>query len=86
MIQQVYEPQLQALLGTASHYCEAIVLELSAVPSGTALVSRILLLVRRGAQAIYNQFDTTLLDYARKAMVARSHPPHARPSVVRSSK
>ena len=30
MIQQVYEPQIPALLGTASHYCEAIVLESSA--------------------------------------------------------
>ena len=37
MIHQVYEPQLRALLGTASHYCEAIVLESSAVPIGSPI-------------------------------------------------
>jgi len=31
---KVYEPYIQALLGTASHYCEAVVLK---SPSGTAL-------------------------------------------------
>ena len=44
-------------IGTASHYCEAVVLESRAVPFGTALGWRILLEVRRGAQAMYNQFD-----------------------------
>ena len=36
---KVYEPDIRALLGTASHYCEAVVLKSRAVPSGTALGS-----------------------------------------------
>ena len=37
-----YEPYIRALLGTASHFCEAIVLKLRTVPIGTALSLRIL--------------------------------------------
>ena len=33
---KVYEPQIRALLGTASHSCEAVVLKLRTVPIGTA--------------------------------------------------
>ena len=33
----VYEPCIRALLGAASHYCEAVVVESRAVPFGTAL-------------------------------------------------
>ena len=29
---KVYEPQIRALLGTASHYCEVVVLKLRTVP------------------------------------------------------
>ena len=43
----IYEPQIRALLGSAFRYCEAIVLKSSAVPSGTTLGLRILLVVRR---------------------------------------
>ena len=53
----IYEPEIRVLLGTASHFCEAIVLELGTVPKGTTLGLRILQVVRRGAQAMYNQFD-----------------------------
>ena len=31
----IYEPGIRALLGTASHFCEAVVLKLRAVPPGT---------------------------------------------------
>ena len=34
---KVYEPEIRALLGTASHSCEAVVLESRIVPGGTAL-------------------------------------------------
>ena len=37
---KVYEPYIRALLGTTSHYCEAVVLESRAVPFGTALSAR----------------------------------------------
>ena len=37
---------MRALLGTASDYCEALVLKSSTVPSGAALGLRILLVVR----------------------------------------
>jgi len=37
---------MRALLGTDYHHCEAIFLRSSAVPSGTALGFRILLVVR----------------------------------------
>ena len=37
---KVYEPEMRALLGTASHYCETVVLESRTVPSDTALGSR----------------------------------------------
>ena len=36
---KVYEPKIRDLLGTASHYCEAVVFEWRTVPSGTALGS-----------------------------------------------
>ena len=39
---QVYEPEIRALLGTASHFCEASALELRTVPNGTTLGLRIL--------------------------------------------
>ena len=29
---QVYEPFIQALLGTASHFCEVVVLKLTMIP------------------------------------------------------
>jgi len=33
---KVYEPQIRARLGTASHFCELVVLKLRTVPIGTA--------------------------------------------------
>ena len=36
---KVYEPCTRALLGTASRYCEVVVLQLRTVPSSTALAS-----------------------------------------------
>ena len=53
----VYEPQTRDLLGTPSQHREAVVLKSRIVPSGTALGLRILRVVRRGAQAMYDQFD-----------------------------
>ena len=38
---KVYEPQIRALLGTASHFCQVVVLKLRTVPIGTALNLRI---------------------------------------------
>ena len=35
----VYEPQIRALPGTVSHYCQAVVLKSRTVPSGTALLT-----------------------------------------------
>ena len=55
---KVYEHHIRALLRTASYYCEAVVLESRTLPSGTALGLRILRVGRRGAQAMYNQFDS----------------------------
>jgi len=52
---QVYEPQIQALLGTASHFCEVFVLKLRTVPIGTAPSLRILRVIRRGSQAMYKR-------------------------------
>ena len=49
---KVYEPEIRALLGTASHLCEAVVPKSGTVPVGTALDLRILLVVRRGAHAM----------------------------------
>ena len=37
----IYEPQVRALLGTAPHFCEAVVLKLRTVPLGAALSLRI---------------------------------------------
>ena len=39
---QVYEPEMRALLGTASHFCEVVVLKLRTVPIGIALSQRML--------------------------------------------
>jgi len=39
---KVYAPEIRALLGTASYFCEAVVLKLRTVPNGTTLGSRIL--------------------------------------------
>ena len=50
---KVYAPQIRALLGTASHFCEVVVLKLRTLPIGTALSLRTLRLIRRGAQAMY---------------------------------
>ena len=50
---KVYEPYMQALLGTPAHFREVVVLESTPVPIGTALGSRILRVIRRGAQAMY---------------------------------
>ena len=33
---KVYEPQIRALLGTSSHFCEEVVLKMRTVPIGTA--------------------------------------------------
>ena len=43
---KVYVPQIRALLGTASHFCEVVVLNLRTVPIGTALSLRILRVIR----------------------------------------
>ena len=56
-MQKVYEPGIRALLGTASRFCEAVVLELGTVPNDATLGLRILQVVRRGAHATYNQFE-----------------------------
>ena len=37
---KVYESEIRALFGTASHFCEVVVLELRTVPIGTALSLR----------------------------------------------
>jgi len=50
---QVYEPEIRALLGTASHFCEVIFLKLKTVPIGAARSLRTLRVIRRGAQAMY---------------------------------
>ena len=44
---KVYEVSIRALLGTASQYCEALVLKSRTLPSGTALGLRILLALKR---------------------------------------
>ena len=51
----IYEPQMRALLGTASHFCEAVVLKLRAVPLGTVLNSGVFRVIRRGAQAMHER-------------------------------
>jgi len=50
---QVYEPQIRALLGTASHFYEVVVFKVRTVPIGTALSLRTLRVIFRGAQAMY---------------------------------
>ena len=49
----VYQPQIRALLGTASQFCEAAVLKSRTVPNSTTRSQRILRVIRRGAQAMY---------------------------------
>ena len=44
---KVYEPQLRALLGTTSHFCEMFVLEPRTVPKYTTLSLGILRVIRR---------------------------------------
>ena len=56
-MQKFYEPEIRALLGTASRFCEAVVLELGTAPNDLTLGLRILQVVRRGAHATYNQFE-----------------------------
>jgi len=51
----IYEPYIRALLGTASHFCEAVVVKLRTVPLGTALRLRIIRVIRRGAHAMYER-------------------------------
>jgi len=51
VIHKVYAPYIRARLGTASHFCEVVVLKLRTVPIGTAL--GILRVIRRGAHAMY---------------------------------
>ena len=46
---KVYEPEIRALLGTASQFCEEVVLKSRTVPNGISL--RILPVIRRGAQS-----------------------------------
>ena len=53
MIHKVFEPQIRALLETASHFCEVVVLKLRTVPIGTALGLRILRVIRRGASGSF---------------------------------
>ena len=59
---KVYEPGTRALLGTASHFCEAVVLESRTVPSGTALGSRSgALRWRTHVAAVASYFSSLLL-------------------------
>ena len=46
-----YEPSSEPL----HIFCEVVVLKLRTVPIGTALISKILRVIRRGAQAIYKR-------------------------------
>jgi len=45
--------ELRARLGTAEHFCEAVVLKSKTVQIGTVLAFRILRVIGRGAHAIY---------------------------------
>ena len=51
----IYEPQIRALLGTAPHFCQTVVLELRTVPNCTTLSLRILRVIRRGARSMYKR-------------------------------
>jgi len=53
----VYAPSMRALHGTASYFCEVVVLELRGALIGTALNLRIFRVIRRGAQAMYKRGD-----------------------------
>ena len=52
---KVYEPSIRARLGTASHFCEAVVLRSRSVPTCTTLSRRILRVIRCGAQTMYKR-------------------------------
>ena len=52
---KINESEIRALLGTASQSCEVFVLQARTVPNGSTLTSRILRVIRRGAQAIYKR-------------------------------
>ena len=43
---KVHEPQIRALLGTASHFCEVVFLQSKTVPNGTTLSLGILRVIR----------------------------------------
>ena len=48
---RIYEPSIRALLGTARHFCSAVVLKLIIVPLGTALSRRTFSPSRRRASS-----------------------------------
>ena len=52
VIQEVYEPQIRVLLGTASYFCEVVVLKSRTVPIGTALSLRIRYSSEHGVQSL----------------------------------
>ena len=47
---KVYEPWIRALLGTASQFCDVVVLKSRTASNGTTLTFIILRVIRRGAQ------------------------------------
>ena len=47
----VYGPQIRARLGTASHFCEVVILKFRTAPIGAALSLRNLRVTRRGAHS-----------------------------------
>ena len=54
---KVYAPEIRARLGTTVRFREAVVLELRAVPVGTALNFMIIRVILRGEQAMYKLFE-----------------------------
>jgi len=60
---QVCEPSIRALLGTAPHFCQVVVLKSRTVPNRTTLSLRILRVIRRGAQAMYNRGTTHIASH-----------------------
>ena len=48
---KVYEPEIRALLGTASYFCAAVVLELGTLPNVTTLAALAILVSTRLTQA-----------------------------------
>ena len=47
---KLYQPELRALLGAASHFCEVVVFKSRTVPNGTTLNLGIFRVIRRGAR------------------------------------